>query len=96
MYLDFSNNKVAALPKFSKKCDLVSINGSYNEIKSLDNLSGLENLNTVTMDYNKDLSSLKPLTECHKLIEVSVYGTKVKNSSALTEMSVIVNYDPVQ
>lgn len=95
MYLDFSNNKVSDLPKFSKKCDLVSINGSYNEIKSLDNLSGLSKLNTVTMDYNKDLSSLKPLTDCQKLIEVSVYGTKVKSSATLSEMSVIVNYDPV-
>ena len=96
MYLDFSSNKVSELPKFSKSCELVSITGSNNAIKSLENLSGLENLNTVTMDNNKDLSSLKPLTDCHKLIEVSVYGTKVKNSSALAEMSVIVNYDPVQ
>ena len=95
MYLDFSKNKVAELPKFSKSCELVAITGSYNKIKDLSNLSGLENLNNVYMDYNEDLSSLKPLTECHKLIEVSVYGTKVKNSSALAEMSVIVNYDPV-
>lgn len=94
MYLDFSNNKVSELPKFSKSCALVSITGSYNKIKSLENLGGLTSLNTVTMDYNEDLSSLKPLTECHNLIEVSVYGTKVKNSAALSEMSVIVNYDP--
>ena len=95
MYFYFSDNKVTELPKFSKDCALVTITGNNNDIKSLENLSGLKNLNTVNMEYNKNLSSLKPLASCHKLIEVNVFGTKVKSAGVLAEMSVIVNLSPI-
>ena len=92
---DFSYNQVKKLPSFPKSCSLVSINGSHNLISSLDSLSGLVNLNHVYMDYNTDISSIKALGNCPVLVQVNVYGTKVKNVSSLTNEGIIVNYKPV-
>ena len=93
--LDFSMNSVTTIPSWSKNCALVTINGSNNKIKSLEPLSGLKSLNKVHMDYNSDISSVSELAKCPLLVEVNVYGTKVKNVSELTKQSVIVNYNPV-
>lgn len=95
LYLDFSHNQVTEIPKFPKDCALVTINGSHNLISSLEPLSGLEQLNNVHMDYNTEISSIKPLVTCHRLIEVNVYATKVTDVTPLTNQSVIVNYNPV-
>ena len=95
-FLDFSHNLVIDLPVWDKSSKLVTIDGSYNKIKSLDSLSGLNYLNNVYMDYNENISSVAALAACHRLIRVNVYGTKVKDVSMLTEMSVIVNYDPTK
>lgn len=91
---DFSNNQVTALPEFTTTCALVTIKGAYNNVSTLEPLSGLDNLNNVFMDYNPEISSVKSLANCYKLIEVNVYGTKVSDVSALTGMDVIVNYNP--
>lgn len=96
MYFDCSYNEITTLPQFPKDCALVTIDGSNNKISSLDALSGLEHLNNVNMDYNSDISSVKPLAKCPILIEVNVYGTKVTDVSSLTDQSIIVNYNPVQ
>lgn len=96
MYFDFSYNQVKELPAFPKDCALVVINGSNNQITSLERLKGLENLNNVHMDYNTEISSVSPLESCPVLIEVNVYATKVKDVTALTNQSIIVNYNPVQ
>lgn len=95
MYLNFSSNNVSTIPAWSKNCALVSIDGSSNKIKSLAPLSGLKSLNKVHMDYNKDISSVKDLADCPLLVEVNVYGTKVKDISDLSKQSIIVNYNPV-
>lgn len=92
--LNFAYNKVSALPTWEKTVSLVTIDGSNNTITSLEPLRGLENLNNVYMDYNEGLSSVDCLADCHVLIQVNVYGTKVTNVSKLTDMSVIVKYDP--
>lgn len=94
-YFNFSHNKVTAIPEFQKDCELVTIDGSNNQITNLDPLSDLGKLNTVNMDYNAGISSVKPLESCHVLIEVNVYGTKVKDVKGLTDQSIIVNYTPV-
>ncbi len=91
---DFSRNKVTALPKFAKTSALVTIDGSHNQISSLDPLSGLKKLNNVYMDYNANISSVKSLASCPLLIQVNVYGTKVKDVKALTDQSVKVNHNP--
>ena len=92
--LNFSKNNVSKLPTWDKNCALVNIDGSYNKLSSLDQLSGLKHLNNVFMDYNSSISSIKALASCPTLIQVNVYGTKVRNVSELTAMSVSVNYDP--
>ena len=92
--LNFANNSVTTLPNWDKSCELVTIDGSYNNITSLEPLSGLARLNNVYMDYNKNLESVTCLKDCYLLIQVNVYGTKVRDVKALTDMSVIVKYDP--
>ena len=91
---DFSYNQVQALPDWDAGCQLVTIDGSHNLLTSLEPLSGMNNLNKVSMDYNPELKSITCLTKCHHLIQVNVYGTKVTEIKPLLDMSVIVNYDP--
>lgn len=93
--LNFANNQVSALPAFTKESALTRIDGSRNKLSNLDALYGLKLLNYVLMDYNSDISSVNPLSSCSALIEVSVYGTKVNDVSALAKMDVIVKYAPV-
>ena len=45
------------------------------------------------MDYN-DISNVTPLTECTMLVQLDIFGNPVNNVSKLTDMDVIVNYDP--
>lgn len=96
MYLNFAHNQVADLPKFSTACSLVTINGSQNKLSSLNNLSGLKNLNRVDMDYNESISSVSSLAKCPVLLEVNVYGTSVTDVTSLTNQCIVVNYDPVK
>ena len=91
---DFSYNEVAALPAWSSSCELVTINGSYNQLETIDGLAGFRKLNNVFMDYNK-LTSVDALSACPLLIQVNVYGNEISDVSALTDMSVIVNYTPI-
>lgn len=91
----FSYNKVAKLPAWKTSCKLQNITGDHNDIRSLAPLAGLANLNCVYMDYNPNLSDVNVLKDCHVLFRVDVFGTKVKDVSALTALSVTVNYNPV-
>ncbi|MBE6920224.1 MAG: leucine-rich repeat domain-containing protein [Ruminococcaceae bacterium] len=92
-YVDISHNMISALPAWSKSCALVELNASYNKLTSVSALRGLAALNYVNLDHNK-LSNINPLADCRMLVRVSVFGNYVKDVSKLTEMSVIVNYDP--
>ena len=91
----FSYNKVTKLPAWKTSCKLQNITGDHNDIRSLAPLAGLANLNCVYMDYNPNLSDVSVLKDCHVLFRVDVFGTKVKDVSALTALSVTVNYNPV-
>lgn len=95
-YLNFSNNTVTTIPAFSQDSRLVTIDGSHNSISSLAPLAGLKSLNTVNMDYNKDIKSVAELKDCPLLIEVNVYATAVTEVSMLTDLSIVVNFNPVQ
>lgn len=95
-HLDFSHNKVKELPAFTVESQLITINGSYNLLESLDQLSGLTKLNNVYMDYNEQIKAIEKLAECPLLVLVNVYGTKVTEVKALTDLSIVVNYNPVQ
>ncbi len=96
LYLDVSYNQLTALPSWPAEAALISIDCSHNKISSLDPLGGMKHLNNVYADYNEAISSVKALADCPMLIQVNVYGTKVTNVSALTDQSIIVNYNPVQ
>ncbi len=95
LYFDFSHNQVKSIPSFPKNCALVSIDGSNNLLSSLKPLAGLAHLNVVNMDYNTDISSVAVLADCPNLLEVNVYATSVKDVTALTNQSIVVNYNPV-
>lgn len=94
-HLNFSYNQVQKLPKFGKGHPLVSIKGSKNQLTSLNELEGLMDLNYVKMDFNEGLTSADPLLTCYALVELSVYGTGIKDVSELRKMGVIVLYSPI-
>ena len=93
--LDFSHNEVSRLPKFDTACALETIDGSYNALSSVERLSKLENLQSVYMNYNKDITTADSLQYCPALQQVHVYGTKVRNVSKLTDKGIFVQYTPV-
>ena len=92
--LIFARNTVIDLPEFTEDSALITIDGSHNQIISLDSLAGLQNLNNVFMDYNAEISSVSALASCHCLIQVKVYGTQVTDVTELLNMDVIVEFDP--
>ena len=94
MVFSFANNQVTALPAWSTECALVTVDGSNNLLEALDSLKGMQQLNNVFMDYNK-LTSVEPLSECPRLMQVNVYGNEIEDVSMLTDMSVVVNYTPI-
>ena len=92
--LYISHNEITALPQFGKDSKLWTINAEHNLISSLDPLSKLHHLSYVYMDYNANIKSVDCLKYCHRLLVVSVFGTKVSNVQVLKDMSVQVYYDP--
>lgn len=91
---NFSHNTVTDLPAFAQDCALITIDGSHNQLSSLSALDGLYNLNNVFMDYNEGISSIAPLVNCSRLVQVKVYGTQVSDVTSLLNMDVIVEFDP--
>ena len=91
--LYFSHNLVEALPAWPDGGDLRIIDGSNNLLASMDGLAKMEKLSYVYLDYNA-LTSIDPIKDCYKLVQVNVYGNDIQDVSALTEQDVIVNYDP--
>lgn len=94
--LDFSYNSVAVMPALPSDCALCIVNGEHNVLTDISPLGGMENLNYVYMDYNPELADISFLANCHQLVQVNVYGTKVPTDSvnALIDQSIIVNFDP--
>lgn len=94
-HLNFSHNQVVAIPEWDKDCALITIDGSYNKVKKLDNLAGLSHLNIITMDHNESITQVDVLANCPMLIEVNVFGTGVTDARLLKAQGVVVNYSPV-
>ena len=90
---DFSYNNVSALPSWPQNCSLRIIQGNHNQVNSLYSLGGMPNLTFVAMDYNR-LTDVSNLASCVSLVQVNVYGNTISDVSALTQHSIIVNYDP--
>lgn len=93
--LNFSHNSVTDLPAWSTSNSFVTVDGSYNQISSLAVFAGHRSINNILMDYNPDIASVDVLASCYLLIQVDIYGTKVKEAKALQDMSVVVNFTPV-
>ncbi|MBQ7872159.1 MAG: chitobiase/beta-hexosaminidase C-terminal domain-containing protein [Oscillospiraceae bacterium] len=93
-YLDFSHNEVTELPTFSAATHLQQFYAAYNQLTDISNLSIQAELTYVDVDYNEELEDIECLQTCPLLVQVDAFGTKVKEVSALTAYSVIVNYDP--
>lgn len=92
--LDISYNQITSLPGFDESCALITIKGEGNLLTSLDPLGGLQSLNSVLMQQNTEIENIDALADCPKLVEVDVWGSKVKNVDSLLAQSVIVKYDP--
>lgn len=91
-YFDFSYNQVSTLPQWTEG-SLLSINGAYNQLENIDILASLPNITYIYMDYNQ-IPSVGALADCYYLVLVNIYGNPVTDAKALTEHSIIVNYDP--
>lgn len=89
----FSGNKVKELPAWPDEAKLRVIDGSNNVVTSLKNLKNQMNLTHVYMDYNK-ITSVSTLKNCYKLVLVNVYGNEIESVKDLTELEIIVNWDP--
>ena len=59
-------------------------------------LKGLPELTYVDVDYNEGIEDIECLASCPLLVQVDAFGTKVKEIATLTQMGVIVNYNPVE
>ncbi len=91
--LDFAHNQVVDLPFWPDGSLLRTIDGSSNAITSVDNLKNLMELSHLYLDYNQ-IEDISPLANCYKLVMVNVYGSEVTGVEKLTDMDVIVNYNP--
>ena len=94
--LDFSHNAVAVLPSFPEDSVLNTVNGEHNVLTDVSSMGNMSALNYVYLDYNAELEDISFLVNCHQLVQVNVYGTKVPTDSVnqLIDRSVIVNFDP--
>ena len=92
---DFSYNQCTALPAWSSSA-LVTIDGAYNALTSLEQLDQISSLNYVYMDYNAEVSRIDFLADNPNMVQINVFGTKVTQSQAnkCIDRSIIVNYDP--
>ena len=90
----FNNNEIENLPNWPvEECSLRKIDGSYNKLRNVKALSGINSLNIVNLDYNQ-ITSVAPLANCHTLIQVNIFGNEIKDPEKLTELDIIINYDP--
>ena len=73
--------------------DTPAHNAFRRTLKTIHDTLYLPNLTYVAMDYNS-LTDISNLASCVSLVQVNVYGNPVTDVSALTQHSIIVNYDP--
>ena len=89
----FAFNQATALPAWPEGSKLRSIDGTDNQIESLDNLKNMHSLTHILMDYNK-ITSVDPVANCYNLVQINVYGNAIPNVDSLKEKEIIVNWDP--
>lgn len=93
-HLDFSHNSVAEIPNLSGAANLQQFYASYNsELADISSLAGLDALNYVDVDYTA-VEDIECLKTCLNLVQVNAFGSKVTSAKELTDLGVIVRYDP--
>ena len=95
-YLDISRNEITALPAMEATVHLQQFYASYNQLEDISALKGLPELTYVDVDYNENVEDIECLAPCPLLVQVNAFGTKVKEVTTLTQIGVIVNYNPVE
>lgn len=93
-YLDISHNSISVLPQFPQGARLQQFYASYNQLSDISVLVGLTGLTYVDVDYNENIEDILCLTGCPLIVQIDAFGTKVTDVAALTNMGVIVNWDP--
>ena len=93
-YLDISHNNISALPQLQTQSRLQQFYASYNQLSDISMLAGLVGLTYVDVDYNENIEDILCLTSCPLIVQIDAFGTKVADVKALTDMGVIVNWDP--
>lgn len=91
--LDVSYNDILELPDFPDDCNLHRIDAAHNFLEDIAGLSYLESLNYVVLDYN-NIYEVESLATCYNLVQVDIFVTNVTDFSALTDMDIIVHYNP--
>ena len=92
----FAKNQVKELPQWPEG-KLIYIDGTNNQIGSIDVLGKMTDLTYVYLDYNK-IKNVDALGSCYRLMILNVYGNEIKNTDKLEEfsnMGILVNYNPV-
>ena len=95
-YLDIRRNEITALPTLEATAHLQQFYASYNQLEDISMLKGLPELTYVDVDYNENVEDIECLASCPLLVQVNAFGTKVKEVTTLTQVGVIVNYNPVE
>lgn len=93
-YLDISHNNISALPQLQTQARLQQFYASYNQLSDISVLAGLVGLTYVDVDYNAEITDILCLTSCPLIVQIDAFGTKVADVKSLTDMGVIVNWDP--
>lgn len=92
--LNISHNEVLSIPNLEPTFRLQRFYASHNRILKVDPLAVLQELAIVDVDYNEDVMNIEVLASCRLLVQVNAFGTHVKEVKNLTDLGIIVNFDP--
>ncbi len=92
--LDCNHNRILTLPQMDPASVLQKVDASYNQLVTVAPLAGLKELSVVNVDYNEGVEDIEILSGCNVLVQVNAFGTHVIEVKKLTDMGVVVNYDP--
>lgn len=94
-YLDVSHNSISKFPTWTADCQLIILKATHNKISSVKPLAVLEHLNSAYLDNNK-ITTIGAMKDCRRLVDVSVYGNNVWDAKILTDLGILVRYDPTK
>jgi len=93
-YVDISHNAIIELPEISSTAAYVEFYAQYNNISDISTLNNMQHLVYLNIDYNELISDIECLSGCTTIVQIDCFGTQVRDVSLLTDVGVIVNYNP--